>query len=89
MLFLVFLVNFMGAGYFLKLTQKLSLGPGHSELILEMQVLAYFTIFLMFEISIWVRQLLPLRGKSELPHCSIEIVLLWGISCIFWFFTKA
>lgn len=84
MVFLAFLVNFMEAGYFLKLTQKLvSLGPGRSELILEMQVLPYCTICLMFELSIWVRQLLHLRGKSKLPHCSIESVLLWGISCIF------
>lgn len=84
MLFLAYLVNLMGAGYFLKLTQELvSLGPGHSELTLEMQVLPYCTMYLRFETSIWVRQLLHLRGKSELPHCSIESVLLWGISCIF------
>lgn len=53
MLALGFVVNFIGAGCFLELTQSSkSLGPGHSELILEMQVLPYCTICLSFEISI-------------------------------------
>lgn len=52
MLTLVFVVNFIGEGCFLELTQKVVKVLAQDFLILEMQVVPHCTICLGFEISI-------------------------------------